>query len=128
MSEELLFTETAVFDFLLNIEELKDYDIGLAKTVDGQMLITIGESTYTVESKSELDEMELDVDEQSFEAISDFNEEQYDTIIAEGNVEVEEDVDIESGIIAEAVKTLAIGGLVRLGKAYLTSDKAQEMK
>lgn len=118
--EEIIFTESSLLDLLLQIDELNQYDIGLTETVDGNPLLQIGESTYQLNPKSETI---LDLDEDIIDEISDINEEVYEEL-ADSNEIVEEDVEIEGGLIKEAIKTLAIGGLVRLGKAYLDSDKA----
>lgn len=115
--DELVFTESSLLDLLINIEELKQYDIGLTETVDGTPLLQIGESTYELTQKEEII---IDVDEDVVDEISEINEETY-TEIANDNELIEEDVDIESGLVKEAIKTLAIGGLVRLGKKFLES-------
>lgn len=119
-AQEIIFTEASLLDLLVQVEELKQYDIGINETIDGNLILQIGESTYELTPKEDII---LDVEEDVVDEISDINQEAYEEI-SESNEVVEEDQTIESGIITETLKTLAIGGLVRLGKKYLDSDVA----
>lgn len=121
-NSELVFTESAILDLLSQIPELNNYDIGASQTIDGTLILQIGDNKYNVISHN--DEF-VSVDDKVVDEIQEINEETYNELIEDPNNIVEEyDEDIESGILKEAIKTLAIGGLVRLGKKYLDSDKA----
>lgn len=122
-AEELLLTSSALISLLSKIEELQDYDLGIISENE-YLELQVGDSFYRIESASELDEVSIEVEPEVFEYVEDLNEDVYDELIDSGELEGEELDTVESGILKEALKTLAIGGLVRLGKKYLTSDKA----
>ena len=83
--------------------------------MDGKLQLQVGDSLYELATDDSVTEIE--VDEDIVDEISDINEEAYESLLANGATD--EDV-IESGLISEALKTLLIGGVVRLGKHYLT--------
>lgn len=123
--DQILLTPSALLDFLIQVEELKDMDISVSETPDGNILVTFesdtGYSMYSIDcSKAE----QVQVEDKTVEQVSDINEEAYEDIV-ESDDSVEQIVDVEGGLIKEAIKTLAIGGLARLaGKAakdYLNS-------
>ena len=100
---ELVFTPSAVYALLASISELSEYDISFEET-DKDVTIHIGDSQYTVDfNRAD----EVAVPAPALEAVSEVNDEGYDAA---------EDLDevIEGGVIKELVKTLMIGGLVRL--------------
>ena len=126
MNNETLFTPAAVLDFLRQIDELADKDINVFDN-DSFALITIGDSQYRIDYSNAED---VEVSEEVVEEVTDIVEETYDALGAEG-VELEEIQDIteegevvEGGIIKEALKTLAVGGLVRLTGKMLGKDVA----
>lgn len=107
MEDTLILTPSALFEFLSQINELKDKDIQVQD--DGNnIIVTIGESKYTLEPGTEISE----VDSEVVDTIDDINN--------EGYAEADEST-VEGGLIKELIKTLAIGGLVRLTKSALTS-------
>lgn len=124
-NQETLFTPAAVLDFLRQIDELADKDINVFDN-DSFALITIGDSQYRIDYSNAED---VEVSEEVVEEVTDIVEETYDALGAEG-VELEEIQDIteeevvEGGIIKEALKTLAVGGLVRLTGKMLGKDVA----
>ena len=109
--DELVFTPAAVLDLLCSIEELKDYDVDFYN--DGKtMSFTIGETKYDIKTQT-ADEVE--VPEEVIEEVAQINEENYEPYldqITDGDV-------VEGGVIKELIKTLALGGLVRLTKNAL---------
>lgn len=107
----LVLTPSALFGFLSQIEELKDKEISFDEGED-QISIQIGESTYILESESDIS----DVSEELVDAIDDINVDCYAETVET------EDEPVEGGIIKELIKTLAIGGLVRLTKNAIMSD------
>ena len=107
MEDTLILTPSALFEFLSQINELKDKEIQVED--DGSKIqVTIGESKYTLEPGTEISE----VDSEVVDTIDDINNDGY----AEAT-----DEPVEGGLIKELIKTLAIGGLVRLTKSALTS-------
>lgn len=109
-NDELVFTSSAILDLLSQIEELNNYDIDLTETTAG-LKITIGNSVYNISSASE-----VEVDADVLDDISEINEAGFDELSDLGV-----DIDtVESGLVKEIAKTLAIGGLVRLTKKLLS--------
>lgn len=106
----LLFTPAALLDFLSSIDELKDFDIGITESSSGDIQVQIGESTYNVDTSQAT---EIEVDEEAIDQVDEANEEAYDEL------DVDTQDDVEGGIIKEALKTLLVGGLVRMGAKVL---------
>ena len=103
---ELLFTSSALLDFLSQIDELSDKEISVTESINDGLQIQIGESTYEIQPNSAT---EVEVSEDVVEEVSDINEDAYEDLSDDGYAEV-----VESGIITKALKTLLIGGLVKL--------------
>lgn len=116
-NNEILFTPAALLDFLRQVDELADKDIAVRDT-EGGITITIGESTYSIDSA---DASDIEVPDEVVEEVGEINETTYEelddveyTEILEDHDEELEDEVVEGGLIKEALKTLAVGGLVRL--------------
>ena len=134
MNEETLFTAPAVLDLLRQIDELSDKDINIFDN-DNFALITIGDSQYRIDYGSASD---IEVEDEVVEEVTDIVEDTYDELGAEGvdyeevnDIEVDEEGNlnvVEGGIIKEALKTLAIGGLVRLTGKLVGKDIADAIK
>ena len=99
--EEVVFTSAGLLDFLSQIDELKDYDIDLNDN-NGAISLTIGDSVYSISKPTET----VEVSEEVLTEISD--------IADEALSDVETSQPVESGVIKEALKTLLVGGAVRL--------------
>ena len=111
MDDEILLTPAALLDFLRQVDELADKDIAVDDT-GSALNITIGDSSYSIDfNQAE----EVEVPDEVVDEVSEINESTYEEIddIEYAPVSNEEDV-VEGGLIKEALKTLAIGGLVRL--------------
>lgn len=106
--DELLFTPAAVLDLLTQVDELKDYNIGIAEGLDGKLQVTIGPSTYEL---SEAATVDIPVDDEVLDDVSDANLCAYESLSDNGTVALDY---INSGVIKEIAKTLLVGGLVRL--------------
>ena len=106
--DELLFTSASILDLLSNIDELKDKNIRLNETASG-IEITIGDSTYSINAD---DATDIQVENNVVEEINDITAEAYDDLSSDGVYLDTEDV--EGGLIKELVKTLMIGGMVRM--------------
>lgn len=100
--EEVIFTSAGLLDLLSQIDELKDYDMDLNDN-NGDITLTIGDSTYSISKPTD----EVEIPEDALEEISDIADDAVNNI----SEEVEP---IESGVIKEALKTLLVGGAVRL--------------
>lgn len=106
----ILFTPAALLDFLSSIDELKDLDVGITESTEGDIQVQIGKSTYNVDTSQAT---EIEVDEEAIDQVDEANEEAYDEL------DVDTQDDVEGGIIKEALKTLLVGGLVRIGAKVL---------
>lgn len=114
---EIVFTPAALLDLLSKIDEFKEFDLSLTENLDGTLQLQVGESFYELASSDSVNEIQ--VDESVVEEISDINESAYEDLMDDGLAENTLEP-VESGIIKEAIKTLLIGGVVRMGKHYLT--------
>lgn len=118
---ELIFTPASVLDLLLQIDELSEYDIGLSETMDGNVQLQIGNSIYEIELN---DAEDLPVEENIVDTVSEINEDAYadiaDTDLMDSyQDDYMEDEPIESGILAEAAKSLLLGGMIKLSAKLL---------
>lgn len=110
---QILFTPSSLVDFLTQIDELKSVNIGVND--DGENVsISIGDSTYEINPKSVTD---IDVSDDAVDQACQANESNYDELEESGSIEIDDSV--ESGIIKQLLKTLAIGGIVRLAAKEL---------
>lgn len=120
--EQVLLTPSALLDFLLQIDELQDMEVSVSETPDGNILVSIGDSMYSIDCS---DAEEVQVEQDAVEQVSDINEEAYEDIIDSDDSVSEVNEVVEGGLIKDIIKTLAVGGLARLaGKAaknYLNS-------
>lgn len=110
---DIILTPSALLGFLSQIEELKDKDIDFSEG-DNELVVTIDDNKYVLDAS---DAPEIEIDEFSFEQVEDANEDGYDQIEEEvDTIDIQGDEPVEGGIIKELIKTLAVGGLVRLTK------------
>ena len=105
--EELVFTSASILDLLSSIDELKDKNIQLSETSEG-LDITIGESTYQVSAD---DAVEIEVDQDVVDEIDDITSDAYEDL-SEAGVDIQDE--IAGGPIKELVKTLMLGGMVKM--------------
>lgn len=119
--EEIVFTSGALLDLLSQIDELADKSIALG-TADGEVPeLYIDNTTYRL-SNAGIEDVQVDssavrdVALLSREVLDDVDSRQ-EPLVEDGDAENLEPV--ESGIIKQAVKTLLIGGLVRLTSKLL---------
>lgn len=117
-NNEILLTPAALLDFLRQVDELSDKDISVDET--GSMLsVTIGESTYGID----LNQAEtVEVPDEVVDEVADLADEAY-AQLGEDGVEIDDiEEPVEAGIISELLKTLAVGGMVRLTGKVLGDD------
>lgn len=125
-NNEILLTPAALLDFLRQVDELADKDIAVDDT-GSTITVTIGESTYGIDLNIA---EEIEVPDEIVEEVSDVADEAY-AELSESGVEFTEIADteevVEGGIIKETLKTLAVGGLVRLTGKILGKDIADTL-
>lgn len=110
----MIFTPAAVLSVLTKIEELQNVNIGLTETMDGKMQLQVGESVYELQPDTPT---EVQVEDSVVEKVEDANQDAYEALADEGEVELQEPV--TSGILKEIAKTLLVGGMVRLSGKIL---------
>ena len=121
--EKKLYTAASIVDMLYKIEELKEHNIEANIHEDGSFTLAIDGSSYefvedetTVVDADTTNDMIEEITEAENDAVVNIEEtEVFDTS------DMIQDTEVESGIITEALKTLAIGGMVRLGAKWLKS-------
>ena len=116
---ELLFTPASLLDLLRQLDELSEYNISVEEIPGSAIQINIGDSTYSIDTKSATDVV---VDKEVVEDVADVNSDTYSEL-SEGDVDVEFGEVVESGLIKEVAKTLLVGGLVRLTNKLLSKDR-----
>lgn len=107
--EELILTPSALLDLLLQIDELKDKDIGITEALDGNLQLQIGDTVYTIESDEIVD---IPTDVETVETVTEIKDAAYDELEESGEIDNQES--IQSGIIGSLAKSLFIGGMARL--------------
>lgn len=105
---EIVFTPAGLLDLLSQIDEFKDFDIGLTPTIDDKLQLQIGNSIYTIDNNAEI----VYVDNEVVEDVSEVNDTTYDNLMSSG--QFEDSQPVQSGLIKELAKTLFVGGVVRL--------------
>lgn len=120
-NNEILLTSASLLDFLRQIDELSDKDIILNED-DSAITVTIGDSTYSI-NKSDAEEVE--VPDEVVDEVAEINESTFEELDdVEYTQEATDEEPVEGGIISEALKTLAVGGMVRLTSKLLGKDVA----
>lgn len=110
----LVLTPSALLTFLAQIEELKTAEISLVEDEDA-IRVQIGDGTYVLESPQT---SEVEISEDAVEELDSLNEEGYEQLAEDEDINLEDvsGEEVEGGVIKELIKTLAVGGLVRLTK------------
>lgn len=109
----LLLTPASLVDFLSQIDELSEKSISLNS--DNEYIeVSIGEAIYRIRPQ---DEVNVPVSVDDIDEVNDAADDTYDELVDNGYIENSDE--IESGIIKELIKTLAIGGMVRLAAKKL---------
>ena len=123
-NNEILLTPAAVLDFLRQVDELADKDISVDDT-GSALNITIGDSSYSIDlNQAE----EVEVPDAVVDEVAEINETTYEELDDVEYTEISDEEVVEGGIIKEALKTLAVGGLVRLAGKIMGKDVADSLK
>lgn len=122
-NNEILLTPAALLDFLRQVDELADKDISVDDT-GSALNITIGDSSYSINFS---DAETVEVPDEVVDEVAEINETAYEELDDVEYSEVDEEV-VEGGILSEALKTLAVGGLVRLAGKIMGKDVADSLK
>lgn len=107
--DNVVFTPASVLSLLAKIDELKDVNIGMTETMDGKLQLSVGESVYELEPEVDTS---VQVDDSVVDKIEDVNQQTYEDLAEDGEVELQEEV--TGGVLKEIAKTLLLGGMVRL--------------
>ena len=123
MDNEILFTPAALLDFLCQIDELADYGVSVEE-VGGAINVTIGDSTYTINAA---DAQDVEAPAEVVDEVSEINETTYEELQDVEYTQVADEETVEGGLLKEALKTLAVGGMVRLTSKLLGKDVADSI-
>lgn len=114
--EQIVFTPAALLELLTQIEELQDVDIGITESADGRITLTVGQSTYNIDVSNAT---EVEVTEDIVETVEQVNDDTYTELDESGEVSLSDVETVQSGIIKEAIKSLLLGGMIRLSTKLL---------
>lgn len=123
MDNEILFTPAALLDFLCQIDELANYGISVEE-VGEAINVTIGDSSYTINAS---DAQGVEAPAEVVDEVSEINETTYEELQDVEYAQAADDEVVEGGLIKEALKTLAVGGMVRLTSKLLGKDVADSI-
>lgn len=107
---QLVFTPSSLLDLLSQIDELSEYSIDVTEVGEEQVDITIGESTYSINSQ---DAYDVEVDNETVEDVESINDEGYEEL------GVDDLESIEGGLIGTVVKSLLLRGLIKLSSKLI---------
>lgn len=113
---DIVFTPAGVLEILNQIDELKDYGLGLTETLDGKLQLQVGESTYEIDTESML---EVTAPEEVIDDVNDVNDEAYIELVDSGEFESYDTQEVEAGLIKEAIKSMLLGGAIKFIKKLL---------
>ena len=107
--DQLVFTSSSIIDLLSQIEEFKDLDISISHSGD-IIELKIGDSVYSLATNNATD---IEVPSDVVYEVQDVNDDAYNNMSSDIFVTDDSEV-VESGVLKEIVKTLLVGGMVRL--------------
>lgn len=112
----MLFTSTSVLDLFSQIPEFQNFDIKITEEEDGSLLISVNDNNYEL-IPDEDSVLDLPTDEFTLDQLDENEDQAYDQMVEDGRAD---DTDsVEGSIIKEVMKTLALGGMLRLGSKWL---------
>lgn len=109
---EILFTTSSLLDLLSQIDELKDLDIRLVEDNARNLQLGIGSSLYDIPTANA---EAVEVAQDTLQDVSDINEDAYAELSESGEIDLTANVaTVKSGAVKQLLKTLLVGGMVRL--------------
>ena len=108
---EIVLTPAALLDILQQIDELSEYPVSISESADAIQL-SVGDSSYTISTAAA---ESVTVPNDVVDAVREVNDETYE--------QLDTSEDIEAGLLKEIVKTLLVGGMVRLTGKLLGGRK-----
>ena len=109
----VVFTPASLLDLLSQIDELKDYEVGVTETLDGELQLTVGDSAYLIDTDNATD---VSVDDSVVEQVEETNLDAYENLDDSVDVKVyDEREPVESGILKELAKSLGYAGVATSG-------------
>lgn len=112
--EEILLTPATLLELLSNVDEFKNFTIGITETIDNKLQLQVNDSHYEI---NPINVVDIDVSEHDLQEVSDANLDTYQSL--SDNYDINVDQPVETGIIKEILKSLALGGMVRLSAKLL---------
>ena len=113
--DELVFTPASLIDLLSQIDELKDVDVGITEAIDGSLQLQVGSSIYNIDDRQAV---EVYVDDLVVDQVNQANLDAYEDLVDSAEMTISQEP-VESGPIKEFIKTLLVGGMVRLAAKTL---------
>lgn len=115
--DTIVLTPAGLLELLTQVDELKDYNIGIVESIDGKLQLQIGESVYELGETAP----EVSVAPEVVEQVEDINLEAYE--------QIEEDINfndgsqpVEGGLINSLIKAVKVGGMLRLAAKVLKNN------
>lgn len=106
-----MFTGSALLHFITGIDELKDKEISFIENADS-IDITIGDNTYRLMPELEDNADVIVTTPAAASDVEDIQQGEYNDLIENADVDVSDS--IEGGIITTLVKSLLLGGMLKL--------------
>lgn len=115
--DTLVITPAGLLELLTQVDELKDYNIGIVESLDGKLQLQVGQSIYQLGETAPSVEVSSDVVDQ----VEDINLEAYQNIEEELDY-AESGEPVEAGLINSLIKAVKVGGMLRLAAKVLKNN------
>lgn len=113
---DVVFTTASILEILSQIDELKDYELSITETIDGNIQLQVGDSTYLYEVEHA---EEVEAPEEVVDTVEEINQDAYKELVDSGSFDEVTNDTVESGLIKEAIKSLLLGGAIKLIKKLI---------
>lgn len=114
--QEYLFTASGLLDMLLQIDEFKYYQLDISSDGLGNLQLHVNDSIYMFKA---VDSVNIPVSDTQFEAVQDCAESTYEAILDDIDYDSSDLQSVNSGLLKQLVKTLLVGGMVRITNKLL---------
>lgn len=112
----IVFTPASVLDLLTQIDELKEYDIGITETIDDKLQLQVGSSIYEIVVENA---EEIPVPEHVANEVETINQETYEDLLESDDFEMKDQEPVHSGLLTTMVKSMLLGGAIKFIKNML---------